>query len=91
MPVRYPLPNKESIFAKIKECTVFFKFDLKLGFWQIGINQKDRFKTSFVVPHGQFQWKVMPFGLKNAQSEFQKRMEDVFEDLLFLVIYNIYR
>jgi hypothetical protein len=43
-----------------------------VDFWQIGIVPADRYKTTFVVPQGQYQWRVMPFGLKNAPSEFQK-------------------
>jgi hypothetical protein len=72
LPIRFPLPSKDMLFLKISNCNVFNKFDLKSGFWQIGISPKDRYKKSFVVPHGQFQWKVMPFGLKNAPFEFQK-------------------
>jgi hypothetical protein len=79
--------SKDALFAKIGSSNVFNKFDLKSGFWKIGITPKDRFKTTFVVPHGQYQWQVMPFGLKNAPSEFQKRMEDIFKDLDFVIVY----
>lgn len=54
MPIRYPLPTKELLFTEIINCNIFSKFDLKSGFWQIGITQKDRFKTYFVVPNGQY-------------------------------------
>jgi hypothetical protein len=40
-----------------------------------------------VVPQGQYQWTVMPFGLTNAPSEFQKRMEDIFKPLTFVLVY----
>ena len=43
---------------------------MKLGFLQILIVEKDRYKTTFVVPFGHCEWNVMPFGLKNAPSEF---------------------
>lgn len=69
LPLRFPLPSKELLFSKIGKCNVFSKFDLKSGFWQIGIFPADRYKTAFVVPQGQYQWRVMPFGLKNAPSE----------------------
>jgi hypothetical protein len=75
------------MFSKIGKCNIFSKFDLKSGFWQIGIIPKDRYKTAFVVPNGQYQWKVMPFGLKNAPSEFQKRMDDIFKHLSFVIVY----
>jgi hypothetical protein len=39
-----------------------------------------------VVPHGQYKWLVLPFGLRNAPSEFQK-MEDVFSPLDFVITY----
>lgn len=87
LPIRYPLPSKELLFSKIGKCNVFSKFDLKSGFWQIGIVPQDRFKTAFVVPEGQYQWRVMPFGLKNAPSEFQKRMDDIFRHLSFVIVY----
>jgi hypothetical protein len=50
LPIRFPLPSKELLFSKIGKCNVFSKFDLKSGFWQIGIIPKDRYKTAFVVP-----------------------------------------
>ena len=78
--VRYPLLDKSSLLQRITSCTIFNKFDLKSGFYQIGIKVEDRFKTTFVVPHGQYQWKVLPFGINNAPSEFQKRMEDIFRE-----------
>jgi hypothetical protein len=70
MPTRYPIPNKESPFHKIQGCNIFSKFDLKSGFWQIGIAPNDRYKTNFVVSHGQYQWRVVSFGLPNAYFEF---------------------
>ncbi|PKI33867.1 hypothetical protein CRG98_045738 [Punica granatum] len=57
---------------------------MKSGFWQIQITEKDRYKTAFTVPFGQFEWNVMPFGLKNAPSEFQKIMNDIFD---FIIVY----
>jgi hypothetical protein len=86
-PIRYHLPNKASLLQRIKGKTIFNKFDLKSGFYQIGIIPKDRHKTAFVVPHGHYHWKVMSFDLKNVSSKFQKRMEDVFREYLWLIIY----
>ena len=61
---------------------------MKSGFWQIQIQESDRYKTAFTVPFGQYEWNVMPFGLKNAPSEFQKIMNDIFYSFSnFIIVY----
>ena len=61
---------------------------MKSGFWQIQIHPKDRYKTAFTVPFGQYEWTVMPFGLKNAPSEFQRIMNDIYNHFSdFCIVY----
>ena len=67
----YPIPNKEYLMTKINNARWFSKFDLKLGFWQMAIQEEDRHKTAFIVPNGFFEWNIMPMGLKTAPSDFQ--------------------
>ena len=43
--------------------------------------EEDICKTAFVTPDGYFQYKRMPFGLKNAPSHFQRQMELAMEGL----------
>ena len=62
---------------------------MKSGYWQIQIKETDRYKTAFTVPFGQYEWNVMPFSLKNAPSEFQKIMNDIFNPYSkFVIVYN---
>ena len=65
---KFPLPNKSALFQHLSNAKVFSKFDLKVGFWKLGIHPEDRYKTAFCIPDHHYQWTVMPFGLKNASS-----------------------
>ena len=79
---KFPLPNKSALFQHLSNVKVFSKFDLKAGFWQLGIHPEERYKTAFCIPDHHYQWTVMPFGLKNAPSQFQKSMVMLFQPLL---------
>ena len=46
--------------------------DIFQGYHQIAMNLADQEKTAFITPRGIFCYKVMPFGLKNAEATYQK-------------------
>jgi len=79
---KFSIPKSSSLPILLKEALIFSKFDLKSGFWQLGIDPVDRYKTAFCIPYAQYQWTVMPFGLKVAPSLFQKTMTKIFEPIL---------
>jgi hypothetical protein len=61
---------------------------MKSGFWQIQVHESDKYKTAFNTPFGHYEWNVMPFGLKNAPSEFQNIMNDIFNPYShFTIVY----
>ena len=49
------------------------------GYHQKPLALDDQEKTSFVTPIGNYHYKVMPFGLKNAGSTYQRMMTKMFE------------
>ena len=61
----------------------FSTFDMESGYWQIPVPEEDRPKTAFGCHKGLFQWRVMPFGLKNAPATFQRCMDAVLAGLLW--------
>lgn len=58
--------------------------DGNAGYNQIFIANEDVPKTAFRCPRalGIYQWKVMPFGLKNAGATYQRAMNYIFHDLI---------
>lgn len=48
---KFPLPNKRTLFASLSKAQIFSKFDLKAGFWQLGIKKDERHKTCFCIPN----------------------------------------
>ena len=67
----YLIPNKKDLIQRIYNATIFSKFDMKFGFWQIQIQPEDRYNTTFTVPFGHYERNIMPFGLKNVPSNFK--------------------
>ena len=75
--IRYPLPHKKDLIGHLHNASIFSKFDLKSRLW-IKIEEKDKYKITFTVPFGHYEWNVIPFGLKNAHLEFQNIINSIF-------------
>ena len=43
-------------------------FDMLNGYWQVPLTLRAREISAFVTPSGLYQYKVMPFGMKNASA-----------------------
>ena len=52
------------------------------GYHRIPLALDDQEKTAFVTLIGNYHYKVMPFGLKNAESTYQRMMTRMFESEL---------
>jgi len=76
-----PMPDVEALFAKLNAAKFMSKIDLAKGYWQIPMALGDREKTAFTTPQGQFQFTVMPFGLKTAGAVFSRMMRRLIQPL----------
>ena len=52
------------------------------GYYQILLALEDQEKAAFVTSTGNYHYKVMPFGLKNVGSTYQKMITKMFEPQL---------
>lgn len=73
----YPLPLIDDILALLGKAKFFTSLDLKSGYWQVLMDEKDKEKTAFACHRGLFEFNVMPFGLSNAPAIFQELMSIV--------------
>jgi hypothetical protein len=60
-----------------RDCKYFTALDANLASWSIPVRVKDRFKTAFITQNGHWQWKNMPFGLKNSLAIFQRILSGI--------------
>lgn len=77
----YPLPRIDDTLDRLCHAKYFSSMDLKSGYWQIEVDERDREKTAFITPDGLYEFKVMPFGLCSAPATFQRVMDTVLAGL----------
>src|ERR1044071_4125428 len=78
----YPLPLIKEIFGQFYGTTYYSSLDLTREYWQIAMDPGSVQYTAFITPFGQFEFLVMPFGLKQASGWFQLLMNEVFRPVI---------
>lgn len=74
---RYPIPESTVILSNLGQAKYYSTIDLRSGFHQILLEEKDREKTAFSINNGKYEFCRLPFGLKNGPSIFQRAIDDV--------------
>lgn len=83
----YPLPRLDELLHLSKRTLFMTTLDLRSGYWQVTVRGSDRDKTAFTTPFGNFRFKRMPFGLKNAGATFQRMMDRLRTGLKDVVVF----
>ena len=76
----YPIPEMKDILDKLHGSEYFSTLDGASAYWSVPNAECDREKTAFVSPRGQFEFGVMPFGLCNAPSTYQRIIDLALKD-----------
>jgi len=73
----FPVPNIKERRTKAKRSKYFSSLDLNSGYYQIEIAPKSQKFTAFITTDGLYEFKRLPFGLKNAPAVFNRLMADL--------------
>ena len=78
----FPMPKIDQLVNATVGHPRMSSLDAFQRYHQIPLALDDQEKTAFVTPTGNFHYKVMSFGLKNAKSTYQRMMTRMFESQL---------
>jgi hypothetical protein len=78
----FPLPFIDQVLDSLSGKKFFSFLDGFSGYNQIKIAPQDQDKTTFTSPWGTFAYRVLPFGLCNAPTTFQRTVLGIFSDML---------
>ncbi|KJZ68492.1 hypothetical protein HIM_12118 [Hirsutella minnesotensis 3608] len=79
---RYPIPLISETLDRIAKAKIFTKLDIRQAFHRIRLEPDSVELTAFRTRYGQFHYKVLPFGLCNRPSTFQRFINTTLWDYL---------
>ena len=78
----HPLPRIDDLLDALHGARWLSTLDLKSGYWQVPIMERDKEKTAFRTSSGQlYEFNQVPFGLCNSPDTFSRLMDRVLASL----------
>ena len=78
---RLTIPRIDDCIDRVGHAKYVSKIDLLNGYWQVPLTEGTKCVSAFVTPNGLCQYRVMPFGMKNASANFQRLINSLTSDL----------
>ncbi|MBW0559088.1 hypothetical protein O181_098803 [Austropuccinia psidii MF-1] len=90
VPERYPIPKIQISLTQISQAVYIATMYALKGFHQNVVTPRARIYLRIIVHCGVYEYLRIPFGIKNAPSNFQRIMNEIFHEELseeWLIIY----
>jgi len=73
----YPLPDIQSIYQSVSKSKMISVTDCKQGYWQLEVQESDRWLTAFVCDMELFEFCRVPFGMENSGACFVRAITEI--------------
>ena len=83
----YPLPLIDDLIVKQSKNRLWSIFDLEDGFHQMHLEEESRHLTAFVTTFGAYEFTVLPMGVKNGPSMFQRMIQWALREIPCVLVY----
>ncbi|MBW0545520.1 hypothetical protein O181_085235 [Austropuccinia psidii MF-1] len=89
VPDRYPIPRVQETLTQFSEAKYIASIDALKGFHQNFLMPKTKKLLGIIAHCGIYEYLRMPFGIENAPSYYQRRMNTIFVSLEVYFTYQI--
>ncbi len=83
----YPIPLTSDLLDQVSQNSVFSYIDLKAAFHQFALVPEERRLTAFEADNKLWEFKCIPFGLRNSPAAFNRALREILEGLTGVYIY----
>ncbi|CAM4590539.1 unnamed protein product [Caretta caretta] len=80
-PDNYPMPCTHELLEKLRRAQFISTLDLTKGYWQVPLDESAKERSAFTTHLGLYEFNVLPFGLRNAPTTFQRIVDGLLTGL----------
>nr|GEX60605.1 putative reverse transcriptase domain-containing protein [Tanacetum cinerariifolium] len=86
----YPLPRIDVLFDQLQGSSIYSKIELRSGYHQLRVRDKDIPKNAFRTRYGHYKFQVILFGLTNAPAVYMDLINSVCKPYLdkFVIVFS---
>ena len=77
---RYPIPTVDEVVQELNNSSIFSKINLKMGYFQVEIDENSRGITTFGTHQGPYRYKRLIMGISCAPEMYQKCIQQIIQD-----------